>query len=122
MATASVLYFHKNIAQLECRKCKASVDAPCNCCVGYDLVEKIVAQHERKRQYDRDRKQSQKKLVVRPDIEIIEEKEIRAAEAKLSTARMQSLMFDSVCRLLAEMTPHTRARVKRHMEENYGSE
>lgn len=46
----------------------------------------------------------------------------RSTEANLSTARMQTLMFDSVCRLLAEMTPQTRSRVTRHMEKNYGAE
>jgi transposase len=48
------------------------------------------------------------------------ETKIQQSEAKLSTAKVQSYMYDTACRLVAEMTAHTRSRFIQHMEKNYG--
>lgn len=39
---------------------------------------------------------------------------------ELTTTRLQNIILDRVCRLVAEMTPRTLSRFKRHMEETYG--
>jgi hypothetical protein len=48
--------------------------------------------------------------------------EIKKAEIELSSARLQSIIFDRACMMVAEMTPKTRAKFRRHMEKSYGYE
>lgn len=47
MATASVLYFSRNVARLECSKCGAEAEASCNCGAPYiparDVAAKAIA-------------------------------------------------------------------------------
>jgi transposase len=54
------------------------------------------------------------------EIEILEKSEIKKAEAKLSTTRLQHIMLDRIFMLLAELTPSTLEKFKRRWEEEYG--
>lgn len=51
-------------------------------------------------------------------LETPEESEIKKAEDRLSTAKMQSIILDRVCMLIAEMTPHTLSKFRDYWEEN----
>jgi len=68
------------------------------------------------------RAKSNSNVSLTDPIESAEESEIKKAEAELCSTELQNIMFDRVCRIIAEMTPRTLSRFKRYWEENYGQD
>src|SRR5262245_3823616 len=94
-----------------CDTCGSQDQKSCGC-NSTAHMEALAAKREAERQRGRGRREKAKENQHShpADVDIENAREIQRSAAKLSTARMQTLMFESACRLLAEMSPATRAK------------